>query len=526
MNTYILFLIGVIILVVTFSVVIKKKEDFYNVALDLIQDSILTSLNQCQRRRLAFNDLRVNMKVPQRSSCNYNQPYSPYVNNVRCDNNDSLNSIYAKIDDNGIAYELKRITFDINYDKFQNNNNGTFTFTFNNINAKYPDPLIILLHDPLFVQFSIMSVSNSVTTSMRSISYIISPNTTNSRDLLNAKRSMKYSNIISSLKGPYDGTSTKQTSFNITFAPLNDSMINEATDKDINTFKLQTKGKITITLYYIDDDTTSALQNIGKQLYHHTNNIFDNEMLFSRTDTSRSRLLLFRKDYVTAFTELTNHKNRETYDFYNHIAIKYSNAVPLTITFAFDIQINNSNKQIGNNIISKVYMNNQYGSYNACPIEDLPSNTTKNNNIFMLISEVQPNLNAYNLVFVTGGLVDQEGDCRYNAAAGLAGNDLRITLPFLKDNNKIRVYFTISDSEKKVLAVWKEDSVGETRSVFAKEFDCLSENTFVKLFTQEASNTKQALGDIVFSINKTNIPSVPFVQLGHVNLITEYAKFT
>jgi hypothetical protein len=509
--SYILFLIGILVLVISFGVILNiklNKERFES-------EQPMLSLSKCGRNitfanfsstnlaaQRAANDLEVTKNIS-RGTCNIP------LNNEGID---KTSDTYSVVKDNYIFYSLKRTCIGMKYSSIIINNNNSVSITFEtNTEADKKTLLYFILLNPIFVEFSFDSNNNTVAY------YPVFDN--NVSELMTDPRMASKDFQYSTTRGRRDNKIT----FNVVL-PIEekgrDSLFNYNPHVTLANITHPPKGVINIQLYFLDDKIPTSYQNVGKQLSHpNGGDVFLVPHLFKDYRTNQSDLLVFRTDYNDRFSQ--NAAYKDVYEFNNNINIFFKNYVQPVFTVSMDLLVTDLNiwkKMTNQNIvIARMFMDNSYGNYTNCSAINQELLNVYNNNIFMVIIEVgNKSTNTYNICIVSG----KGGSCNYPFTDR---SNVRLTVPYLTNTSHMKLTFTLSPNEKIVTAFWKDTNTLLPQTALSRANNCADDLNLARLFKQQPHQAP--IGNIKMNVNNNIVSKLNYVALGYKNLVTEYEKF-
>lgn len=533
---YLLFLIGVLIIVVSFGVIVNMNTSW--LAVQQPQEGFeieqpLLSMNKCGRNiafpnfssinlasQRAANDLQITQNIS-RGTCN-----TPLNN----ESSDKGTNTYSVIKDNYIFYSLKRTCIGLKYKSIQIVNRNRISITFNTTSPSENIAfLYFILLNPLFVEFNFSSNKTTVAY------YPILHNNISelgSSEPRNSSKEYRYSNYgkeITTRYGTFGANRNPKIYFDVVLSredkgkdTLFDYYNNDTPYVYLNDIYYPLEGVINMQLYYLDDKIPSSYQNIGKTLSHpQGGNLFDVPYLFP--SQNNNDLLIFRTDYVDRYSQ--NAAYKDVYEFNNNINVFYKNFVQPVFTVSMDILVTDINirNQVKNNniVILRMYMDNGLGNYNNIPCNNVTQELgpTRNNNIFMIVLELgEEKHNGYNFTLVMG----RGNTCNYTIPF-IDKSNVKAPLPFLSDTQRIRVIVTISPNEKIITALWKDPHTFATNVSMSRTTYCGEDLNLYRLFKQVPRQAP--IGNIKMNIHNDVVKSVNYVTLGYRNLVNEYSSY-
>lgn len=529
-KNYIVFLLGVLILVVALGVLLtKSKNESYTNS----SDQPLLKLSQCGRNMVFPNFSSANLAAHRAAddneltgaiggTCNF-----PNKKTVGLSDG---HETYSVIRDNYIFYALKRSCMAVRYRSFTvegNHNRVTFEFDTNNSTNKTAFIYFVLLN-PLFVEFN--KNTEKTTVSYYPI-FDMGSGSNSVSNVFTLSKVFRYTNFSDTVVTRYGVMDTLSRNPRITFSVVlpqtergQDSMFNYFTETNpfvrVQDLRLPTSGTINMAVYYLDDEIPTSYQNVGKTL--HSPGFSDMFMNPALLDSNRRSLMVFRNDYVSRYQ--SNNQATALYHFNNNIAVFYNNYIQPVFTFCFDFLITdrNINSSLGarNIVLVRTYMDNNYGNYTTCDRVTDELDGTRNNNIMMIVLEAgDPNTNGYNLVFASS-----KGDsCNYPASDK---SILTLPLPVLKDTTMMRVVFTLTPNEKIAVGMWKNvGSPPERYVTLARSTHCSNDLNLYRMFRDKNRPSNIVLRDIRMNVNPTYVRSTYYVSLGYANFLREYNKY-
>lgn len=524
---YLLFVLGVLVLVVSLGVILslKTKESFEN-------DQEIISFNKCGRKMVFPNFSSVNLAA-QRAALDMTitKNLTKGTCNTPMNNEGSENATdtYSVVRDNFMFYSLKRACLGMKYQNISYRDKNRVSITFSTDTAEdAKNVMYFIMLNPMFVEFNVDSVRTTVAY------YPIFHNTAESLrgDPLRAEKVFRYSNYDKTLVSRYTTLPVMIKNPTITFdvvLPIEnrgrDSLFNYFSDANpyvtLQNLNLDVTNKnkiINIQMYYLDDNIPTSYQNIGKQLAHpQGGDLFTVPHLVAN---NKKDLLVFRVDYSDRYGQNSSYK--EAFEFNNNINVFFKNYLQPVFTISMDLQVTDLNVygQIDNQniVIARMFMNNGYGQYNGCTSISRELDGVQNNNIFMVVLEVGKNdNNAYNIAIVTG----KDNSCNYPSNDQ---SNISLTLPFLSGYQRVRLIFTITPNEKIATAFWKDSNTGLTNVMLARSTHCGDDLNMGRLFKQ---NPRIApINNIIMNVDKSVVSQVNSIALGYKNLITEIENFS
>lgn len=526
-TNYLLFLIGVLIIIVSFGVILNLKpsqEKFES-------EQALPSMSKCGREIVFPNFSSLNL-ASQRAA--HDSEITRNISNGNCNmplNNEGKKGAdtYSVIKDNYIFYSLKRACIGMQYKSIEVNGNR-IAITFDTKKDKNTVMYFMLLN-PLFVEFSFNSTKTTVAY------YPILHNNINelSSDPRQSAKEFRYSNYNKPITTKYEAYSAGENPkiyFDVVLPREQkgfDGHFNYYTADSpyvyINDMQYPASGVINLQLYFLDDNIPTSYQNVGKMLVHpQGGNLMNFPDLFENYNNNKTDLLIFRKDYVAKFSQSSTYK--DIYEFNNNINVFYKNFIQPVFTLSMDILVTDINirgrQQNTNNVIARMYMDNDFGKYNRSTCNNVTKElgNVNNNNIFMLVLELGDNShNGYNLALVLG----RDSSCNYNIPFNDKSN-VKAALPFLTSTQHIRVVITLSPNEKIITAFWKDPTDNfNTKVSISRSTYCNEDLNLHRLFKQKPRQV--AIGNIKMNVDNDVITKVNYVALGYKNLATEYSKY-
>lgn len=536
MNTnYILFLVGVLILVVSFGVILNlnpksdAKDTFEN-------EQPLLSMNKCGREIVFPNFSSINLasqraaddseitKNLSRGNCN--MP----LNN---EGNDSSSDTYSVIKDNYLFYSLKRTCLGIKYKSIEKISTNRVAITFSTTSdADNKAILYFVLLNPLFVEFNFSS--NKTTVAYYPV-FHSNVGELGNGDPRSSPKEYRYSSSLQEVRSRYGGY--KQGSdikifFDVVLPRENkgqDSLFNYYPANDspyvyLNDLQYPATGVINMQLYFLDDNIPTSYQNIGKTLSHpQGGDLFSVPYLFQNYQSNKSDLLIFRTDYVDRYSQ--NSAYKDVYEFQNNINVFYKNFIQPVFTVSMDMLITDMNirgKTTNNNIVvSRMYMDNGFGNYNNNPCTSISQELgpVRNNNMFMVVLEVgEEGHNGVNLSVVLG----RGNSCNYNTPFTDRSN-VKVAVPYLSGTNRVRVIITLSPNEKIITVFWKDPNTYQPVVTMSRTTYCGEDLNLHRLFKQKPRQAP--IGNIKMNVHNDVVTKVNYVALGYKNLVNEYHDF-
>ena len=312
----------------------------------------------------------------------------------------------------------------------------------------------------------------------------------------------------------------QNTAFNYKYFSPSQKLVLESDLKSIQQNAFLRDGLVNMWVYYLDE-LSSNFQSTGRSL----------PISNPRISTQHNSITVFD----TGFKRwATNPYEVDMYEFMNNIALMYYNFIIPVITISFDISITidmfNDNNVKGNSPYNLIVctMNNGYGGTNSCQ-----------NNLFAIQLAINPsNSSTYSLYLLSG----DGNDCGFNAPKS---RNLNIVLPWLSNNNIIKITATFGPNQKHIFASWKDINSGDIgkKMLYAKHIDnyrnpaenpcgyrsidMSNTNNATRLFASKTLNPRPALQNINLTCPNNPrqfVQAINEVTLGYVNLNQYYDK--
>lgn len=527
-NNYIVFLLGVLVLVISLGVLMgKAKEKYANSS-----DQPILKFSQCGRDMVFPNFSSANLAAHRAAEdneltgavngkCNFPNKKTVGISDGH--------ETYSVVRDNYIFYTLKRTCMSIKYRSISiagNANRVTIEFDTSNSTSKLAFMFFVLLN-PMFVEFN--KDSQNTTVAYHPLFDMEDSNT--SSNIFTTSKVFRYTNYPKIVTSRYGVVDVLSRNPRLTFSVVlpmtergQDSMFNYFTDTNpyvrVQDINMPTSGVINMAIYYLDDAIPTSYQNVGKTLASPGfANMLANPSLM---DANQQSLMVFRRDYVSRYQ--ANDQATALYHFNNNIAVFFNNYIQPVFTFCFDFMVTDKtvNQTLGarNIVLVRTYMNNNFGRYTSCDRVSNELEGIQNNNIMMVVLEVgDQNTNGYNLVFASS-----KGDsCNYPSSDKSV---LTLPLPLLKNTALMRVVFTLTPNEKIAIGMWKDiDMSSEHYVTLARASHCTNDLNLYRMFRDKNRAANVTLQDIKMDVNKTYVKSSYYVALGYVNLLREYHAY-
>lgn len=533
-TNYLLFLVGVLIIIVSFGVILNLKSAKVSPSEKFETEQPLLSMNKCGREIVFPNFSSINL-ASQRAA---NDPdITRNVSHGNCNtplNNEGTSKgsdTYSVIKDNYIFYSLKRTCIGMPYKSIAVNGNRV-AITFNTQKRHKGDPnsiLYFMLLNPLFVEFNFSSNKTTVAYYPVFHNNIGELNT----DPRASAKEFRYSNYNKTINSKYQSIQAEENPtiyFDVVLPREDkgkDSLFNYFTNDSpyvyLNDLNYPPSGNISVQLYYLDDNIPTSYQNVGKTLTHpQGGNLMNVPYLFANYQANKTDLLVFNTDYVNKYSQ--NSAYKDIYEFNNNINVFYKNFIQPVFTISMDLQVTEKTKrEIQNNniVITRMFMDNNFGNYNSSTCNNITKElgSVTNNNIFMIVLELgNTNHNGYSLSLVLG----RDGNCNYNIPFTDKSN-VKIVLPFLKDTQKLRITVTLSPNEKIVTAFWKDPESYDPKVSISRSTYCGEDLNLHRLFRQKPRQA--TIGNIKMNADNAIVSNLNYIALGYKNLASEYTNY-
>ena len=502
--THISFLLGTLILIIVFYVVLSPPvvpEGFQSTA-----ELPLTVFNTCGRN-IAFLKSGVNLASSRAVYTEYNNQNN-ISNHVPLSKDSSHvdHATYSIIKDNYIYYTFRKDVRDFYYKNMTFDGNNKVTFAFHPKTETFGDSIIrLVLSRPLYVEFEnsiayhpIFSMNNAMST---------------------VGQVFRYTNYDISLTSRGKVLPTHRESLTLSFESVlpkhemrNGGIFNYGNNAlGVENLRLPAgDGQTKMTCYFLDDDISLSLQNVGKKMSRDG----DTDLFENNGSVAKNEIIIFNKDYARIYQSTADFKEQAIYEFNNNINVFFRNFVVPTFSFSFDIEPFNVAPNT-NTMAVTVYMDNNYGNYSVCHnVVGMP----RNNNIMSLIIESgDKTTNAVNLVLTVGR---GENNCNYPFSDN---SGVALTVPRLDDKKKLQVIVTVSPNEKIIAAFWTEPDRTSTKYVaYASSKHCVNDLNLWKIFKEGENSGRERtvnIANIIMARNPKVLTACKYVQLGFVNLL-------
>lgn len=483
------------------NIFLWTKELFSN------NDSLsLKSLNACGRNLVFPSDTTSNALASTRASKSDIGVTDP---RGVCGNTSGIPSDYdtskSVVVENGLYYSLKSVCMGLRFVGYQIDINKNLWITFMNDSISDRDNLsFLLLLNPLYVEF--ISRGGKITMGYK---LVLSEN-----DLSGNSKTFVYS----------PGENVKNITFQ--FTPIIDpDKTNCDTTFDYKTMgidmlkdnDLKNMNVINLNVYYLDDIPTS-FQKSSRSIN------LNYDLSGSQLGTST----IYWNDYSNDTSPLRKKPlslNEKL--FMNNIRIMYSNYIIPTMTFSFDINVQNSLiETLKKNSLSFLmcYVDNG-DEWLSCGANNT-SGGKNNNNIFSLSIGYKDN--DFFLLTITTSK-SKPPDCNFNV---MDPDCLNLAIPYNGNNDNTRLIFTISPGQKNVYAQFfkkgkKLFSLGKKVNCPYTDRDICNNNiensnintlsNYVNIFANKQRPVGNMLGNIILAYNKQIVKGINTVQLGYQN---------
>ena len=456
----------------------------------------------------------------------------------------NVDSSYSIVIENSIYYTLQKTCLAFRFINSRIDNNGNVYFTFLNDSASdRSNILLLLLLNPLYVEFSPITTKTTQGYRLTYVSYDATFSTTGNSN--NFSYSPVYSSSFtapiaqngSNNDSDFDISYSShvsivnaQKSITLQFSPIVVSNAEMSCDPPFDYSKVSTPplaatdivnlSVINMSIFYLDE-IASSFQKPSLTLaipYDYSANVMVTTLVYMYdydNDTS-----------VRRTTPLTTVQK----SFMNIIRILYANYIAPTFTLTFDININSSifTRNNGTPVtFMELYVDNNI-TYQTCAYMNMTNGKNSFNILSVSAAPYATSTNYYYLVLSTS--TNATLDCNIN---NNSPDTLTIMIPYNLTNQNTHIVLTISPEEKLFYASYfdsyKKTIVARSRNCVppSTQHDicqggksCAATNDYATIFRNTSRSTGSTLGDTVLAYNKTYITSTENIKLGYVNMAT------